>query len=221
MYLEFSEYEKSVHRCGRTSLVIAIIMFLLYPLGVCIYFHAWPGFMQVIKGLLGIVPIFWPVGIIEAFTFAPMLGAGGTYVGFVTGNLTNLKVPCGVLALDAAMVEANTEEGDVVSTIAIAASSITTTLILVFGMLLLTQLTPILESPVLAPAFKNILPALFGGLGVVFVAKNPKLAIAPFIFMLILFLIKPGLGSAISILIPLGPGIAIVFARILYKRGKI
>ena len=114
-----------------------------------------------------------------------------------------------------------TEEGDVVTTIAVAVSSITTTLILVLGMLLLTQLKPILESPIMAPAFKNILPALFGGLLVVFVAKNPKIAAVPFAFMLILFIAMPQLGKAISMLIPVGAAITIIYTRIMYKKGKI
>ena len=219
--IEFGSYEKSIHRWGRTWMVIAIIMFLSYPLFTCIYYNTWPNFWLLLRGLFGVAVVFWPVGIIEAFTFAPMLGAGGTYVGFITGNLTNLKVPCGVLALETAKVEANTEEGDVVTTIAVAVSSITTTLILVLGMLLLTQLKPILESPIMAPAFKNILPALFGGLLVVFVAKNPKIAAVPFAFMLILFIAIPQLGKAISMLIPVGAAITIIYTRIMYKKGKI
>ena len=95
-----------------------------------------------------------------------MLGTGGSYLGFVTGNLTNLKVPAALNAMDNAKVKPGTEEGEVISTIAIASSTITTTVIITIGVLLLSQLTPILNSPVLKPAFDNILPALFGGLGV-------------------------------------------------------
>ena len=129
-----------------------------------------------------------------------MLGSGGAYLGFVTGNLTAMKVPAALRAMQIADVEPNTEEGEVISTIAIAVSSIVTTLILFFGMLLLNMLSPLLESELLAPAFANILPALFGALGIVFLAKNWRIAIAPIVLMLTVFLIQPSLASMVSIL---------------------
>lgn len=215
------DYEKSIHRMGRISTGIAILAFFSYPIFFTLYYGAWPGIMPILKASLGVIPIYWTVGIIEALTFVPMLGPGGSYLGFVTGNLTALKVPCAINAMQAMKVEANTEEGDVISTIAIAISSIVTVLILFLGMLLLRPLTPFLESPVLSPAFANILPALFGALAVVFVAKSPKISVAPMGLMLILFIAFPSLSGAVSMLVPVGAIFAIVVARILYRSGKL
>lgn len=212
-------YQDKVHIWGRIWCSLAIVMFLLYPLATSIYYSAWPSLTGLLKGLLGVVPIFWTVGAIEAFTFAPMLGSGGTYLGFVTGNLTNLKVPCALNALEANNIKPGTEEAEVVSTIAIAVSSITTTIIIFVGILLLAQLQPILESELLAPAFDNILPSLFGALAVVFVSKDWKIAITPLLFMVILFIAIPSLASSVSVMVPVGAIIAIVAARILYKKG--
>ena len=150
-----------------------------------------------------------------------MLGTGGTYLGFITGNLTNLKVPCALNAMEAAKVEASSEEGEVISTIAIASSAIVTTLVIALGVLMLGYLQPILESPMLTPAFDNILPALFGGLGVVYISKNWKLAVAPLAFMVALFLMVPSLASSVGVLVPVGALVAIGAARLLYKKGKI
>jgi len=175
----------------------------------------------VLQGLLAVAPVYWTVGAIEALTFGPMLGSGGAYLGFVTGNLTAMKVPAALRAMQIAKAEPNSEEGEVISTIAIAASSIVTTLILVFGMLLLNTLRPVLESATLAPAFANVLPALFGGLAVVFLAKHWKIAVVPMALMLTLFLIRPSLSSAISLLIPVSAVITILVARILYKKNKL
>ena len=148
-----------------------------------------------------------------------MLGAGGSYLGFVTGNLTNLKVPCALNAMQSAGVEPGTEEGEVLSTIAIAVSSIVTTVIIILGVFMLNTLRPILESPMLAPAFANILPALFGGLAVVYVSKDWKIALAPLLFMVVLFLCVPSLASSVGVLVPVGSLLAIGVARILYKKG--
>lgn len=212
-------YNEKIHTWGRIWGVLAIFMFMLYPTAVSIYYAAWPEVGALLKGLLGVAPIFWTVGAIEAFTFAPMLGSGGAYLGFVTGNLTNLKVPCAINAMESAKVKAGTEEGDVISTIAIAVSSIVTTIIIFVGVILLSTLQPILESELLAPAFANILPSLFGALGVVFISKNWKIAAAPLIFMLVLFISIPSLASSVSIMVPVGALIALGVARILYKKG--
>lgn len=212
-------YEENIHFWGRIWGSFAILMFLLFPMAASIYYSAWPSLSGLFKGLLGVVPIFWTVGAIEAFTFAPMLGSGGTYLGFVTGNLTNLKVPCALNALESNKIKPGSEEAEVVSTIAIAVSSIVTTIIVFLGILLLSQLQPILESELLAPAFENILPSLFGALAVVFISKDWKIAAAPLIFMVIIFIAIPSLASSVSIMVPVGAIIAIVASRILYKNG--
>jgi len=79
----------------------------------------------------------------------------------------------------------------------------------------------VLESPVLTPAFDNILPALFGGLGVVYISKNWKIAIAPLVFMIVLFLLAPSLASSVGVLVPVGALVAIGVSRLLYKKGKL
>ena len=214
-------YNDSVHFYGRIWTATAIFMLLMVPAAICLHYNAWPEMRYVFKGLLGVAPIYWTVGIIEVLTYSPMLGTGGTYLSFVTGNLTNLKVPCALNAMEAAKVSATSEEGEVISTIAIATSSIVTTLVIAAGVLLLGYLQPILESPVMAPAFENIMPALFGGLGVVYISKNPKIAIAPLAFMVVLFLLVPSLASSVGILVPVGALLAIGVSRILYNKGKL
>ena len=149
-----------------------------------------------------------------------MLGAGGSYLSFVTGNISNLKLPCAINALEQNGVSANSEEGEIISTIAIATSSIVTTIIILLGVICIVPLTPVLEAPVLAPAFEQMLPALFGGLGVAFISKNWKIAIAPILLMLVLFIFVPALNSGtVGIMVPVSVLFTIAAARIMYKRG--
>ena len=212
-------YIDSVHRDGRIWNLSMVGILLLFPVMVSILFRApvdWRGFML---GMLSTAPMYWAVGVIETFTYVPMLGAGGSYLAFVTGNITNLKAPAALNALELMGADVKTEEGEIISTIAIAVSSIITTLIIVLGVVLIVPLTPVLNSPALAPAFDQILPALFGGLGVVSIARNWKIALAPVALMLILFLLIPGLGSYVGILVPVGVLTALGVARILYKKG--
>ncbi len=213
-------YMDSVHRAGRIWGIIVGIIILLFPFIVCLIFQTQPDYKVLVKGILATAPMYWAVGIVEIFTYVPMLGAGGTYLSFVTGNISNLKLPCAIDAMERAKVKATSEEGEVISTIAIAVSSIVTTLVIVIGVICIVPLTPVLESDVLKPAFDMILPALFGGLAVVFISKNLKLSIAPIVLMLILFIFVPALNAGtVGIMVPVGVIFTVIVARILYKKG--
>lgn len=214
-------YNDKSHFYGRIWILTALGVLLAVPTVICLYYNAWPEGTAVLKGLLGVAPIFWTVAVIEVFTYGPMLGTGGSYLAFVTGNITNIKAPAALSAMENAGVKPGSEEGEVISTIAIATSSIVTTVIIAIGVLLLAALTPVLNSPVLKPAFDNILPALFGGLAVVYISKNWKLSIAPLVFMVTLFLLVPSLASSVGVLVPVGALISLGAARIMYKKGWI
>ena len=216
-----STYMKNTDKYGKIWIWTAVVVILFVPIAICLYYNAWPEATAVLKGLLGVAPIYWTVGVIEVITYTPMLGTGGTYLAFVTGNLTSIKAPSALSAMENADVKPGSEEGEVISTIAIATSSIITTIVIVIGVVALSYLAPILNSPTLKPAFDNILPALFGGLAVVYVSKNWKLAIAPLVFMVALFLLVPSLASSVGVLVPVGVLIALGAARIMYKKGVV
>ena len=213
-------YMDSVHRDGRIWNIGVMLLLLAAPVTFAFLFSVTPDWEALGVGILATAPMYWAVGAIETVTFVPMLGAGGSYLSFVTGNISNLKLPCAINALEQNEVSASSEEGEIISTIAIATSSIVTTVIIVIGVVLIVPLTPILEAPVLAPAFAQMLPALFGGLGVAFVSKNWKIAIAPVVLMLVLFIFVPALDAGtVGIMVPVSVLFTIAVARVLYKRG--
>ena len=213
-------YIDSVHRDGRIWNIGVMLLLIAFPLTVAVIFDAAPDWGALAVGLLSTAPMYWAVGVIETITFVPMLGAGGSYLSFVTGNISNLKLPCAINALEQNEVSANSEEGEIISTIAIATSSIVTILIILVGVICIVPLTPILEAPVLEPAFAQMLPALFGGLGVAFVSKNWKIAVAPIVLMLALFIFVPAMNAGtVGIMVPVSVVFTIAVSRLLYKRG--
>ena len=213
-------YIDSVHRDGRIWNIIVMLLLMAFPLTVAFLFGAAPDWGALLVGLIATAPMYWAVGVIETITFVPMLGAGGSYLSFVTGNISNLKLPCALNALEQNGVSATSEEGEIISTIAIATSSIVTTLIIILGVICIVPLTPVLEAPVLEPAFAQMLPALFGGLGVAFVSKNWKIAVAPIVLMLALFILVPALNAGtVGIMVPVSVVFTIGMSRILYKKG--
>ena len=188
-------YFDKVHRWGRLWSVGAILVLLSLPVGISAYYNAWPSADVVFSALSKVILIYWTTAVIEVVTYTPMLGAGGTYLSFVSGNISNLKLPCGLNAMEQAKVKPNTEEGEVITTIAIGTSAITTTLIIAAGVLLFTPFLPALrESEALRPAFSYVTSALFGALGASYFKKHWKISVFPIVIGIIVLLFAPSLG---------------------------
>lgn len=214
-------YEENIHRLGRISGLIVLCMIILVPLLVTLYFGIFPPLSGLIKGLIMVSMVYIPISVAEFLTFTPMLGANASYLAFVTGNISNLKIPCAMTCMANAKVEPQTPEGEVIAAIAVSVSSLVTIIIVFLGMLLVVPLKPVLEAPALQPAFTHILPALYGGLGAYWIHKQWRLAIVPLSVVILLFLtlnLSPGIEGA---LIPVLGIISVVSARIMYKRGFI
>ncbi|MBQ9070463.1 MAG: hypothetical protein IJY23_03860 [Clostridia bacterium] len=214
-------YIDKMHRYGRIWAVITCSVIMAFPFVLAICFSAWPDLGEFFNSLYPIALTFWPVGIIEVITYTPMLGVGGTYLGFVTGNLSSLKVPCALDSMEKANVKADSDEGEVISTISIATSSIVTILIIFVGVLLLSSISGFLSSDIMAPAFDNVLPALFGGLGVVYLSRYFKIAVLPMALMVLLFIFVPYLNSGmVGIMIPVSMVITLLYSRYLYNKSN-
>lgn len=216
-----SAYTEGIHKSGRIWFVTVYAFIYLFPIVTCIYFDAWPAWKQLLTAIAGVVPVYWAVGIVESFTYMPMLGAGGSYLGFITGNMSNLKVPVALNAMDSLGVSQGSEEGDVISTIAIAISSLVTLLIIIVFVVLMVPLSPVFSNPVLQPAFSNVVPALFGGMMVAYIAKSPKVALPIVLLGAALFIAIPALEGVYPLILPVLAALAILLSRVLYKKGKI
>ena len=212
-------YFDRVHTWGRISCVTTICVLFLVPVLFCIHYNAWPPLDGVLKGLAAVVPLYWATAVAEVISYAPLLGAGGSYLSFVTGNIANLKLPCAISAMDSAKVRPNTEEGEVVTTISIAASSLTTTVIIALGVLLFRPILPKLtaEGSVFAPAFQQIIPALFGAIGASYFIKQPKLSIVPILAGVLVMIFAPTMQIGVLIVITIV--VSIGSAYCFYKKN--
>ena len=212
-------YFDKVHTWGRISCISTICVLFLVPVLFCIHYNAWPPMQNVLKGLAAVVPLYWATAVAEVISYAPLLGAGGNYLAFVTGNIANLKLPCAISALDAAKVRPNTEEGEVVTTISIAASAITTTVIIALGVLLFRPILPKITAPdsVFAPAFQQIIPALFGAIGASYFIKHLKISILPVLVGVLILVFAPHMQVGVLLVITIVVSIGGAF--FMYKKN--
>lgn len=217
-----SKYDSSVHRIGILSSILIIVALLGVPLVTSMVFKETIDWKTTIGAMASALMVFGPVAIIEFLSYVPIIGAGGQYLSFVTGNVMNMKIPAATSGRKIAEVEAGTPEGDAISVISIAVSSITTTIILFIGMVLAAQLLPLLENPILAPAFANVMPAIMGALGLPIIVKDFKTACVPCLVSIALTLIlsygvfmsKQGPMMILFLVLSLA------WSYFLYQRGK-
>ena len=214
----FEAYNRKTHLIGRIVSAVTLLMLLAAPFLIGGILGAMPDIPAVGRAFLSVGLVWTVSSVVEFLIYTPMLGAGGGYLAFITGNLINMKIPCAVNARDMVGAKTGTPENEIISTLSIATSSLVTILVLAVGVLLLAPLQPVLQSPVLQPAFDNVVPALFGAMAYRYYRRNMNIALTPLLLMSVLFILVPSLtGSTSFMIIPSG-AIAIAIAYMIYRR---
>jgi len=214
----FEQYNARTHTYGRIGLSIGMLLMLGCPFVMGLILGAMPDMNAFWKGFVQVAMVYIPSCIVEFLIYTPMLGAGGSYLAFITGNLINMKIPCMMNAKGITDAEAGSPESEIVSTLSIAASAVTTTAVIAIGVVLLIPLQPILSSPVLAPAFDNVVPALFGALAYQYFRKGIKIVAIPLVAMTVLCVAVPSLIGSVGFLIIPSGAMAIGAGYVLWKR---
>ena len=217
----FEDFNRSLHKIGKFLLIIAMILLLAVPFVIGAINGVMPEMGGFLSGIAKVGIIYIPVAIVEFLVYTPMLGVGGSYISFLTGNVTNMKIPCAMNARDMAGTTVGTPENEIISTISTATSAIVTTLVIVVGVILITPLQPVLQSETLLPAFNNVVPALFGALGLKYFAKSPKIAVIPLALMALLCIFVPAAISQTSLLMIPAGGLALAIGYVLFKKDKL
>ena len=217
----FEEFNKGLHRIGRIMLISAVILLVAVPFITGAVYGVMPDLKGFLSGFAKVGMIYIPVAIVEFLVYTPMLGVGGSYLSFLTGNVTNMKIPCVMNSKEIAGTTDGTPEHEIISTISVATSAIVTTLVIAVGVVLMVPLQPVLQNPVLLPAFNNVVPALFGALGLKYFIKSPQIAVVPLVLMSALYIFVPSLISQTSLMLLPSGALALGLGFLLFKKGKL
>ena len=213
------KYNNTLHLLGRVTLILASVLLISVPFIVSIVNGVQPSLSGFINGFIKVGMIYIPMSIVEFLIYTPMLGVGGSYLSFLTGNVTNMKIPVVMNSKEIAQTESGTIEHEIISTISVAVSAMVTTLVIVAGVLLIVPLQPILQNEALLPAFNNVVPALFGALGLKYFVKSPKIAIIPLLVLSLLCIFVPSMISQTSVLLIPSGALALGIGFILFKKN--
>ena len=216
---DFEEYNNSIHRDGRILMTIALALLIAVPFIIALITGAHINWKDFWPALIKVLIIYVPSSAAEFLIYVPLLGAGACYIAFITGNLTNLKIPCAFNAREIAGAEAGTPENEIISTLSVATSALVTMVVIFIGVLLLIPLTPLLNNPVIKPAFDNVLPALFGALGMQYYMKSLKLSVLPLLLMSVLCILIPSLIAQTSTMIIVIGAFSIALSYLMYRKN--
>ena len=216
----YESYLNGTHRLGRIFSVLTLIMLVGAPFAIGGILGAMPDLAAAARGFIAVGLVWTVSAVVEYLVYTPMLGAGGSYLAFITGNLINMKIPCAMNAREMTGAKTGTAENEVISTLSIATSSLVTILVLALGVLLMIPLQPVLQSEVLKPAFANVVPALFGAMACQYFRKDPRLAVVPMCAMTLLFVLVPSLTSSTSMMIMPAGALTITLAWLRWRRER-
>jgi len=212
-----SKFTPAVVKWGMITVWIGVVLSFLPALYIWSAHGLLPSTAEILKGfglILAIVGAFW---FVEPISYYPVLGLPGTYLSFLAGNISNLRVPCSAVAQEAAGVQEGSAQGSIISTIAIAVSMFVNTIILFIGAVGLAALVGSLPATVLH-AFDFILPAIFGAIFGQFALRSYTLgAIALALGLVLNFAgVLPNWGTLLILVFG-----TILIARLLWEKGKL
>ncbi|HBH3804214.1 hypothetical protein I5578_04415 [Clostridioides difficile] len=210
------EYLPFMIRYGRLTLSLGIIAALVPGIILSFGFGIMPPISALLASTMAIVSMSAPNYIIEPVSYSPILGIPGTYMSFLSGNISNMRLPCSIAAQKAAEVESGTEEGSIISTIGIAVSILVNISILTIGVILGGSVLSKIPAEVVEK-LNLILPALFGSVfGQVFLQDKKLGLVAIVISVLTIILSKQGIipQSLVVLICVFG---TILIAKAMYK----
>lgn len=187
------EYLPMMHRIGKTTGYLGALLSFTPALLLAIVYHLLPDWAALLTAAIAAISAFGILWFVEPISYFAVLGPVGTYMAFLSGNISNMRLPCASMAQVAADVEPGTEQGSIIATLGMAISIIINISVLTIGVILGSRILSQLPQTVTL-ALNYLLPALFGALLMQFAMKQRKLGVTMTVFaILINVAIKAGL----------------------------
>ena len=211
-------WKKACTRIGRPTNLIAIVLTFLPVLYLCIRYNCWPDIRTLLTGWGMTVAAFGALYIVEPISYYASLGISGTYMSFLSGNISNIRMPCASVALDQTESEPGTVQAEVVSTMAICGSIITNligvTLAAFIGTAIVGLLPTVISTGLKTYAATAIFGAALGNLAV----KSPKLGACSLAVAVVCYLVKWVIPVPVWLLIICSVFGTVAVAGIMYVR---
>ena len=118
------EYMPKVNKIGKLTGVLGVILAFSPAIALAVVYGILPKPAALLTAFISGVSAFGVLWFVEPISYYPVLGTAGTYMAFLSGNISNMRVPCASMAQVAADVEPGTEQGSIIATLGMAVSII-------------------------------------------------------------------------------------------------
>lgn len=159
----YNEYMPKMNRIGKITGYLGVVASFFPALVLIVVYGSFPNLAALPTVAISVVSSFAVLWFVEPISYYPVVGQIGTYMAFLSGNISNMRVPCASMAQVAAEVEPGTEEGSVIATLGMATSIIINIAVLTVGVIAGSKVLSMLPQSV-TDALNLLLPALFGAL---------------------------------------------------------
>lgn len=179
------EYMPKMHRIGKITGYLGVLVSFAPALVLAVVYGLLPDPAALLTAFVAALSAFGFLWVVEPISYFTVVGPVGTYMAFLSGNISNMRVPCASMAQVSAGVEPGTDEGSVISTIGMATSIVINISVLTIGVILGNKVLSMLPAAV-TEALNYLLPALFGALLMQFGLKQKSLAAGILVFSVLL-----------------------------------
>lgn len=221
------EYLPKMHRIGKIIGVVAVLASFMPALTLGVVYGLWPDMAALGTAAVSAIASFGVLWFVEPLSYYPVVGPVGTYMAFVSGNISNMRIPCASMAQISAEVEPGSDKGSIIATIGMGVSIVINTLVLTIGVIAGSSILSMLPASVVG-ALNYLLPALFGALLVQFGMKNKSHTVLMLVIGILLniainggvFSWLPGANNYLSTLVCVFSSIAIMMVVSKKKAAK-
>lgn len=217
--MEFHQsWDKKVIKLGISTVFLAMVCSFLPNIVLWLAWGVTPTLDGALKSWAAVAAAYGVFYVVQPISTFPVFGTAGTYMGILSGNMTNTRLPASASAQDVVGVEPGSDKGEIVSALGIAGSVVTSTIILTIFILFGNAILSLLPEGLKSALSSLILPALFGALVVEFAAKRPKILIYALPLVLLLKAFSGFPGWLITMVAVFGN---LIISRVAYKKGFI
>ena len=181
------EYTPSMNRIGKLTGYLGVVLCFLPAIGLAVVYGLLPQPAALLTAFIAGASAFGMLWFVEPISYFPVLGPVGTYMAFLSGNISNMRVPCASVAQVSAGVKPGTHQGSIIATLGMAVSIVINVAVLTIGVILGSSVLSMLPAGV-TDALNYLLPSLFGALLVQFAMKKVKLGVIVLAFGILIYL---------------------------------
>ena len=214
------KFRRWVHNFGSSTSLFLFALMMLLPLLISMIYDLWPTFASMFPGFISVTLMMAPWWPAETIGYMPIMGPGALYMSYITGNVTNLRMPVTVSVMNNLGLEPGSSECHTVAIIACGSSIIMSTVAVMVGLIFYKPLTPVMTSEFLAPGFNKVIPALLGGLNAQTVLKNSRSFLLFLLSLAINFTLGKLTGWNAAYIMLIAMAIVVVIAYFDYKNTK-